>query len=115
MLCHPFMWARAMDGDMYETGSSVYMKVFFPEIDVLTFDNLKPQLRENIQAFAMGAKYTPHIRDYDIQEALDDDGLLVSIMVDFSQDDGTPASLLTSKVTQEPTSIFPQEAVRETG
>eukprot|EP00890_Picochlorum_soloecismus_P000971 jgi/Picsp_1/1875/NSC_05341-R1_---NA--- len=99
-----------MDGDMYETGSSVYMKVFFPEIDVLTFDNLKPQLRENIQAFAMGAKYTPHIRDYDIQEALDDDGLLVSIMVDFSQDDGTPASLLTSKVTQEPTSIFPQEA-----
>lgn len=115
MLFNSFLWARAMDNDMYETGSSVYIKVFLPEIDVLTLEDLKPLLKENIQAVAMGTKHAPHIRDYDIQEPLDDDrdkGLLVSIMVDFSQEDGTPASLLSSKVTQEPTSIFPQEAVR---
>ena len=111
------LWVKAMDNDMYETGSSVYMKVLLPEIDDMTFDDLKPLLKDNILATALGTKYTPHIRDYDIREPMEDgtdEGMLVSIMVDFSQDDSTPASLLISKVVQEPTSLFPQEEVRDT-
>ena len=115
-LCSQMLWVKAMDNDMYPTGSSVYMKVLLPEIDVVTFDDLKPVLKHNILATAMGTKYMPHIRDYDIRESMEDgndEGMLVSIMVDFSQDDDTPASLLTSKVIQEPTSVFPPKEVRK--
>lgn len=99
------------DGSLYRDGESVYLSIFFSELDHYVFEDMTSLLQHNLEQNALGIQHGVQIRTLDYSVGQADVGYNASLVFDFAADDVVPAHVIVSKLEKDPDAIFPQEQV----
>lgn len=104
--------ARAADNNrtLYRNGESVYVSVFFKELDQYVFQDMIGVLKQNLEQNALGIQHSVQIRTIDT-ETQADLGYNASLVFDFAAEDAVPAQVIVAKLGRDPSAIFPVEQV----
>lgn len=95
---------------LYRDGESVYVSIFFRELDQYVFEDMDSLLQQNLEQNALGIQHSVQIRTVDsVSQA--DLGYNASLIFDFAAEDAVPAHVIASKLDKDPTAIFPEEQV----
>eukprot|EP00889_Picochlorum_renovo_P006126 jgi/Picre1/33156/NNA_008481.t1 len=97
------------DRSLYRDGESVYLSIFFSELDQYVFEDMTSLLQQNLEQNALGIQHGVQIRTLDYSVGQVDVGYNASLVFDFAADDAVPAHVIVSKLEKDPDAIFPQE------
>lgn len=101
---------RGDNRSLYRDGESVYVSIFFRELDQYVFEDMDSLLQQNLEQNALGIQHSVQIRTVDsVSQA--ELGYNASLIFDFAAEDAVTAHVIASKLDKDPAAIFPEEQV----